>query len=279
MEMLRTLWDELHGIGRRVVPNLLNRQAVLLGLVALPLSVCSPPPGWTQSQPDPEPEPDYLHGSVSLGYDHSYGAGPVAPRLFVGMDWDGLSKDATWFIKPRLYQAFGEYDGVQDPRDALVLSLVQYPNRGLLDRGLLHGFVTALPFESRGSGFDWRSAQGAGLGIRPIKSQRLTLSAGVGPGFQYIDPTEAPTEVLFSLIYGGMAYGHLTDRLTYVTYFLGATGAPDRDFLLNISRMDYRLTSAFSAQIAVLSYLSEGVADGFKDFIGHARVALTYHLW
>lgn len=258
---------------------LIKQLAVLLGGLVLLFLVLFPQSGWTEAPTGHEQAQEYVHASVSLGPDYSYGAGPKAPRLFVGTDWDGLSKDAKWFIKGRLYQAFGEHDGVENPRDAVVLSLLQYPNSGILDRGLLHGFVTALPFESRGAGFSWRSTQGAGLGIRPIQSKILTLSGGVGPGFQYINPDQSATEVVFSFLYGGMAYGHLTSRLSYVTYFFGATGTPERDFLLNISRLDYQLTRRFSAQIGVTTYLSEGLEDGFKDFIGHTRLALTYHLW
>lgn len=259
--------------------NLVKQRAVRIGLLALVVTVSFPQPSLTQSRPLPDKDKEYVHGSISLGYDHTYGAGPTAPRLYAGTDWEGLNKDARWILMGRLYQAFGEFDGVENPRDALIYSRLQYPDSGIFDRGVAYGVVTALPWESRGSDFKWRSAQGVGLGLRPIRSKRFTLSGHAGPGFQYIDPDEAPTEVVFSVVYGLVAYGILAPRLSYATSFWGAGASPDRDYLRNISQLDYHLTSNLSAQIAVISYFSEGIADGSKDFVGHTRVALTYHLW
>ena len=80
-------------------------------------------------------------------------------------------------------------------------NLVQELNMGgvwsRINRGLLHGFVVALPIESVGAGFKWAYTQGVGLGIWPLKTKLLTVSGGIGPGFLYVDPTQEAAEVFF----------------------------------------------------------------------------------
>ena len=249
-------------------------------LLALLFSVFWPHLALTQPRPDDVPPFNYVHGSVSLGFDHSYGTiVPTAPRLYVGTDWKGTYKETEWFVIGRLYQAFGTFDNVTNPREALILSRLTYPTSGLLNHGLLHGFVVALPIESKGAGFKWASTQGVGLGISPLKTKLLTVSGGMGPGFQYVDPTQEPAEVLFAGVYQARLSGQLTETISYGSFFMGTTGAGDKDFFFNISKIVYRFHRNFSAQIGVISFLDAPYSAGDSEFFGHSRVALTYHLW
>ena len=226
------------------------------------------------------PSADYFHGSVSLGFDHSYGTiVPTAPRLFVGSDWRGSHQEAEWFVIARLYQAFGTFDGVTNPRESIILSRLTYPAKGLLNRGWLHGFVVALPIESVGAGFEWASTQGVGLGIWPLKTKLLTISGGMGPGFQYVDPTQEPSEVLFAGVYQALFSGHLTDTISYASLFMGTTGAGNNSFVFNISKIIYRFHRNFSAQIGVISFFDAPYTAETSEFFGHSRIALTYHIW
>jgi hypothetical protein len=190
-----------------------------------------------------------------------------------------LNKDADWFVIARLYQGFGTFDGVTNPREALIHSRLTYPVKGLFNRGLVHGFAVALPIESVGAGFKWASTQGVGLGIWPLKTKLLSLSGGVGPGFLYVDPTQEAAEVLFTGVYQLRLTGHLTKIISYASAFLGTTGAGDKDFVFNISKIVYRFHPDFSVQVGVVSFLNNPGAAGATDFFGHARIALTYHLW
>ena len=252
----------------------------MVGLLALLFSVLWPHLVLTQPSLDEVPPPDYVHGSVSLGFDHSYGTiVPTSPRLFVGSDWKGLNKEADWFVIARLYQGFGTFDNVTNPREALIHARLTYPAKGLFKRGLLHGFVVALPIESVGAGFEWASTQGVGLGIWPLKTKLLTISGGMGPGFLYVDPIQEPAEVLFAGVYQTRLTGHLTETISYASAFLGTTGAGDKNFIFNISKIVYRFHRNFSAQVGVVSFLDAPTTAGASEFFGHSRIALTYHLW
>ena len=252
----------------------------LVGLLALLCGVFWPHLALTQPKDGDVPTSDYLHGSVSLGYDHSYGTiVPTSPRLIVGSDWKGLHKEADWYVIARLYQAFGTFDNVTNPREALIHSRLSYPTKGLFNHGLVHGFVVALPIESVGAGFEWASTQGVGLGIWPLKTKLLTVSGGMGPGFLYVDPTQEPAEVLFAGVYQARLTGHLTETISYASSFMGTTGAGDKNFIFNISKVVYRFHRNFSVQVGVVSFLDAPYSAGASEFFGHSRIALTYHLW
>ena len=260
--------------------NMTRWQLRVVGLFALVWGVFGPHLAWAQPVLGDVPPKDYVHGSVSLGFDHSYGTiVPTAPRLFVGSDWKGRHGEADWFVIARLYQAFGTFDNVTNPRESIMLSRLTYPNKGLLNHGLLHGFVVALPIESVGAGFEWASTQGVGLGIWPLKTKLLTISGGMGPGFQYVDPTQERSQVLFAGVYQTLFSGHLTDTISYASLFMGTTGAGDDSFVFNISKIIYRFHRKFSAQIGVISFLDAPYSAGTSEFFGHSRIALTYHLW
>ena len=260
--------------------NLARLHLIAVGLLVLLSGVLWPHQALTQPVLGDVPPSDYVHGSVSLGFDHSYGTiVPTAPRLFVGSDWKGKHKEAEWFVIARLYQAFGTFDGVTNPRESIILSRLTYPAKGLLNQGLLHGFVVALPIESVGAGFEWASTQGVGLGIWPLKTKLLTISGGMGPGFQYVDPTQERSQVLFAGVYQTLFSGHLTDTISYASLFMGTTGAGDKSFVFNISKIIYRFHRNFSAQIGVISFLDAPYSAGTSEFFGHSRIALTYHLW
>ncbi len=255
-------------------------QLRMAGLIALLFGALCPQLALTQPTPDDNHTSDYVHGSVSLGYDHSYGTlVPTSPRLFVGTDWKGRSQEADWFLIARLYQAFGTFDGVTNPREALILSRLTYPRKGLVNRGLLHGFVVALPIESVGAGFNWAYTQGVGLGISPLKTKLLTVSGGFGPGFLYVDPTQEASEVLFAGVYQALLSGHLTKTVSYASLFMGTTNADDKNYVFNISKLIYRFHPKFSAQIGVISFLSAPDTSEDREFFGHSRIALTYHFW
>ena len=255
-------------------------QLRVMGLLALLFGVLWPHMAWAQPVLGDVPPSDYVHGSVSLGFDHSYGTiVPTSPRLFVGSDWKGRHKEADWFLIARLYQAFGTFDNVKNPRESVILSRLTYPKKGLLNHGLLHGFVVALPIESVGAGFEWASTQGVGLGIWPLKTKLLTISGGMGPGFQYVDPTQEPAQVLFAGVYQALLSGHLTETISYASLFMGTTGAGDKSFIFNISKIIYRFHQNFSAQIGVISFLDAPYTEEVSEFFGHSRIALTYHFW
>ncbi len=260
--------------------NIARWQLRVVGLLALLFGVLWPHLALTQPRPGDVPTLDYVHGSVSLGYDHSYGTiVPTSPRLFVGTDWKGRHKEADWFVIARLYQAFGTFDNVTNPREALILSRLTYPAKGLVNRGLLHGFVVALPIESVGAGFNWAYTQGVGLGISPLKTKLLTVSGGIGPGFLYVDPTQEAAEVLPTGVYQALLSGHLTKTISYASLFMGTTGAGDKDYIFNISKIIYRFHRKFSAQVGVISFLNAPNTEEVKEFFGHSRIALTYHFW
>ena len=255
-------------------------QLRVVGFLALPFGVLWPQQALTQPRLDDIPPLNYVHGSASLGFDYSYGTRvSTSPRLYVGTDWNGKYKETEWFARGRLYQSFGTFDNVTNPREALIISRLTYPTRGLLNHGLLHGFVVALPIESRGAGFKWASTQGVGLGISPLKTKLLTVSGGMGPGFQYVDPTQEPAEVLFAGVYQARLSGHLTETISYSSFIMGTTGAGDKSFIFNILTIVYRFHRNFSAQVGVISFLDAPTSARDSEFFGHSRIALTYHLW